>query len=401
MSRVLRACWLVTVASSWLGCATTRDEVEEYPPELVAASQVERALAPGATKVSLFGESPGMAEHDTFVDTTRLVEVSDDAGRRLVSVGIAQVLYTDDGRGGAYRIGPGGEVARLEVSELPPAPAGGVAGADTGWVSYCSAAGASLLGVDAAGRAEIHAADDRCCSNALGPSRRPGRLVWYSEGSTEAVVRGYDVRTATAGPERAVALPAAGVRVFFAEESAEGDLELVATGGTTIYRFGEEGVRASAPWSGAPSAARRRPGGSELEIIGGSQLWRWSGLDGEAPTAIPTPAVPAGAEPWIARGTPGALHAARAVSNPDANPDWTSLRVPVEYHARTLSAGAEPTRSIATTPCLSRAECRRHGESYLVGLHDLPTGTLGVYLFWAWSSPLAFFVAPVDRGDEP
>ncbi len=181
------------------------------------------------------------------------------------------------------------------------------------------------------------------------------------------------VREVTPGVFEWVVCDTAGAHVTY------GRSDTTATKTTTAFTFPPvASVRLP-----AESSFRAEPSGALL-VDRGSEVFRWHVESDGSVEVVATPeSPPGGFSPWSAPYGFGAAHADLTQPNTD-DPD-RMLTVPIESRARCFgSDGKFRSVSAPPTPCRVTEDCRKIGESYLLGVTNVETAPLGIYAVWGW-----------------
>lgn len=152
---------------------------------------------------------------------------------------------------------------------------------------------------------------------------------------------------------------------------------------------------------------RREPSGALL-VDGVSGLYRWE-VEGSGEVSrlamTPSPSA-AGFGAWEQTGFATAIS-----SHSDWNPNGGQVEMPLAYEVLRSTGDGYESFAAPTTPCFTREDCRRIGESYLRGVVETEKGPLGLYVMWTWQfQPVpygertasgrdlaALILAPLDR----
>lgn len=220
----------------------------------------------------------------------------------------------------------------------------------------------------------------------LGSDRQSGGGVVLSLASPPSLTRVALTPTTDAFSIDGTATPLDGAipplepsAVRFVEREADGALlVLTESGGAWRAERGEgsEGLAVSGAAAGQDSVWRGSDGALRIATTDG--LYRWA--PPEAPVQLaPSPAsgidVPWEPMPW--RGGTRAV-----VSIP--NPSDPSLLIPQAVRLRVASEDGFEVIDVAPTPCTDDAECRRYGESEVLGLVGVGENRRVLYGVWSW-----------------
>ncbi len=396
----------VAGAALALGCARSDGPNAEWDPAVAVALSVEQYLAPGTAKVKLFEPFPP----SFALGETRVGVSPAGAGSSLVSIVVRHGILTRSGRAaqeGLFELrDPGAAVRHTRPADAPLLAWTLQATADlqrlvapgAGLVVQCAEASAAMA-LEGSKVVAVPTPDGVCeGSTLLGPALDASRVA------RARVPRNGELELSTMGPDGTVAASSTVTTPLGAQLAAVGEVEqgrVAAVLVTSSGLVGVDSMGATTPTSvvtgydfaGFAFAGSR----AQLFLLGGDAV-EWDLGDPTAtPSSIASPFPPEGFDTWMQRGTPGAAVAEKV----EVDPTDDRQRVPVAYTARFFREGAFVTASAPSTPCVRRQDCRTHGESYLLAVLDVPAGPLGIYAFWAWTSPMALYLSPLAREEVP
>lgn len=114
-----------------------------------------------------------------------------------------------------------------------------------------------------------------------------------------------------------------------------------------------------------------------------NRIWKWDPATPASPATqvASAPEPPSGFSAWQHAYGWGAAIAEKSIPNPDD----ANQKVPTGYTARTLLSDVQyATADLALTPCAVDSECRKWGESTLLGVAGWGDKKVGFYRVWAW-----------------